>query len=112
MSSTVSVGLKAGSPGDAEDRSVVLYRCPTPTDYLCTCGAVARRLRRLGIEYRTQRVPYGRANRPEIDELTKQDRVPVLVDGDEVIHDSKRIVQYLEWACDERRRPAGAESTE
>jgi glutathione S-transferase len=23
--------------------------------------------------------------------------VPVLVDGDEVIHDSKRIVQYLDW---------------
>jgi glutathione S-transferase len=23
--------------------------------------------------------------------------VPVLVDGDEVIHDSKRILQYLDW---------------
>jgi glutathione S-transferase len=23
--------------------------------------------------------------------------VPVLVDGDEVVHDSKRIVQYLNW---------------
>jgi glutathione S-transferase len=23
--------------------------------------------------------------------------VPVLVDGDQVIHDSKRIIEYLEW---------------
>ncbi len=23
--------------------------------------------------------------------------MPVLVDGDEVIHDSKRILQYLDW---------------
>jgi glutathione S-transferase len=34
----------------------------------------------------------------EIAELTGQRRVPVLVDGDEVIHDSKRIVEYLEHA--------------
>ena len=44
--------------------------------------------------------------RPEIEELTGQKRVPVLVDGDEVIHDSKRILQYLEWKHrkDARRR--------
>jgi glutathione S-transferase len=76
---------------------VVLYRCPTRTNVLCPCGAVERRLRRLGIEHRTERVPYGRKRRPEIEELTRQRRVPVLVDGDEVIHDSKRILQYLEW---------------
>ena len=35
---------------------------------------------------------------PEIVELTRQSRVPVLVDGDEVIHDSKRILEYLEHA--------------
>jgi glutathione S-transferase len=75
----------------------VLYRCRTPTNYLCPCGAVARRLSRHGLEYRTERVPYRRKDRPEIAELTKQNRVPVLVDGDEVIHDSKRIRQYLDW---------------
>ncbi|HEY8467760.1 MAG TPA: glutathione S-transferase N-terminal domain-containing protein [Solirubrobacterales bacterium] len=79
-------------------REVVLYRCPTPTDYLCPCGAVARRLRKLGVEYRTERVPYRRSTRPEIEELTGQRRVPVLVDGDEVISDSKRIIEYLEWS--------------
>ncbi len=76
---------------------VVLLRCPTPTNVLCPCGAVERRLRRLAVEHRTERVPYRRAGRPEIEELTGQERVPVLVDGDEVIHDSKRIRQYLDW---------------
>ena len=76
---------------------VVLYRCPTRTNVLCPCGAVERRLRKLGIEHSTERVPYGRKRRPEIEELTRQRRVPVLVDGDEVVHDSKRIVQYLDW---------------
>jgi glutathione S-transferase len=57
---------------------------------------VARRLEKLGVEYRTERVPYRRAGRPEIEELTRQRRVPVVVDGDEVVHDSKRIIQYLD----------------
>jgi glutathione S-transferase len=64
---------------------------------LCPCGSVARRLGKLGLEYKTERVPYKRAGRPEIVELTRQKRVPVLVDGDEVVNDSRRIVQYLEW---------------
>ena len=76
---------------------IVLYRCPTPTNVLCPCGAVERRLRKLQLEHETKRVPYSRRKRPEIEELTRQRRVPVLVDGDEVIHDSKRIVQYLDW---------------
>jgi Glutathione S-transferase, N-terminal domain len=76
---------------------IVLYRCPTRTNVLCPCGAVARRLGKLELSYRTERVPYKRASRPEIEELTRQRRVPVLVDGDEVVHDSKRIIQYLEW---------------
>ena len=79
------------------ERPLVLYRCPTPTNVLCPCGAVARRLGKLGLEHRTKRVAYRRSSRPEIEELTHQTRVPVLVDGDQVIHDSKRIVQYLEW---------------
>ena len=76
---------------------LVLYRCPTWTNVLCPCGAVERRLRKLGLEHRTERVPYRRKQRPEIEELTRQSRVPVLVDGEEVVHDSKRILQYLDW---------------
>lgn len=74
---------------------VTLYRCTTPTNYLCPCGRVARKLDELGVDYETKRVALGRRRRPEIEELTGQSRVPVLVDGDEVIHDSKRIVEHL-----------------
>lgn len=91
------------SDAGRSERPVVLFRCPTPTNFLCPCGAAARRLRKHGIEYRTERVPYNRRRRPEIEELTGQRRVPVLVDGDEIVHDSKRIIEYLEW----RRSSAG-----
>ena len=77
--------------------SRVLYRCQTPSNVLCPCGAVERRLRRLGLEHETRRLPYSRRRRPEIEEITRQRRVPVLVDDDEVIHDSKRILEYLDW---------------
>jgi hypothetical protein len=90
--------MSAG-PDSQDQGAVVLYRCRTPTNVLCPCGAVERRLRKLGVEHRTERVAYlRRGRRPEIVELTGQDRVPVLVDGDEVIHDSRRILQYLEHA--------------
>jgi glutathione S-transferase len=76
----------------------VLYRCPTPTNFLCPCGAVARRLNKRGLEYRTERVPYRRkGRRPEIVDLTGQNRVPLLLDGDEAVHDSRRILEYVEW---------------
>ena len=81
---------------------IALYRCPTPTNVLCPCGAVERRLRRLGLEHETRRLPYSRRRRPEIEEITRQRRVPVLVDGDEVIHDSKRILEYLDWKYSEK----------
>ena len=86
---------------------VVLYRCPMRTNVLCPCGAVERKLRKLKIEHRTERVPFRKGARPEIEELTRQRRVPVLVDGDEVVHDSKRIIQYLDFAHGKQRsRPA------
>ena len=76
---------------------IVLYRCPTPTNFLCPCGAAARKLKRAGVEFRTERVPYSRKSRPEIEGLTVQRRVPVLVDSKEIVHDSKRIIEYLDW---------------
>lgn len=84
---------------------IVLFRCPTRTNFLCPCGAVERKLKKLRIEHRTERVPYKRAARPEIEELTRQRRVPVLVDGEEVVHDSKRIRQFLDWKYEEHAAP-------
>jgi glutathione S-transferase len=74
----------------------VLYRCPTPTNYLCACGKVARKLKSKGIDFDQVRVPYRRSRRGEVEDLTRQNRVPVVVHGEEVIHDSNRIVEYLD----------------
>ena len=41
-------------------------------------------------------MPFLKRDRPEVEELTGQRWVPVLVLGDEVIHDSHRILEYLE----------------
>lgn len=73
-----------------------LYRCRTPTDILCPCGKVARALRRDGVECEQVRVPFRRSRRPEVEALTGQRHVPVLVLEGETIHDSKRIVEHLE----------------
>ena len=74
---------------------MILYRCRTPTDRLCPCGRVARELRRRGIEVEVRRVRRG--EREEIEALTGQDRVPLLVIGDAAICDSRRIVEHLRW---------------
>jgi glutathione S-transferase len=78
----------------------VLYRCRTPTNVLCPCGRVARELRRRGIDVEERRVPWRRSLRGEVDELTGQDRVPLLVIGHEAICDSRRIVEHLRWRDD------------
>ena len=73
-----------------------LYRCPTQTNWLCPCGKAARALTSHGIEHDQVRVPVRRGRRPEIEALSGQQRVPVLVIDGEVIADSKRIVENLE----------------
>ncbi len=72
-----------------------LYRCSTPTDWLCPCGRVARALERDGVAYEAVRVPQRRSERPEVEALTGQRRVPVLVIDGEAICDSRRIVEHL-----------------
>jgi glutathione S-transferase len=73
-----------------------LYRCTTPTDWLCPCGRVARALRREDIDVEEIRVPQRRSRRPEVEALTDQRRVPVLVIDGQAICDSRRIVEYLD----------------
>jgi len=84
----------------------ILYRCRTPTDWLCPCGKVARRLRRAGIDYEQVRVPVLRRDRDEVFDLTGQRWVPVLVHGEEVVHDSRRIVEYVDWVEERASEPA------
>ena len=73
-----------------------LYRCKAPTDLVCRCGKVARRLRSAGIDYDEVRVPFLKRDRPEVEELSGQRWVPVLVHGEQVIHESHRILEYLD----------------
>jgi len=74
-----------------------LYRCTTPTNWLCPCGKVARALAREGISFEQVIVPQRRSRRPEVVALTGQRRVPVLVIDGEAICDSRRIVEHLEF---------------
>lgn len=86
-----------------------LYRCTTPTNWLCRCGRVARELAREGITVDEVAVPQRRSRRPEVEALTGQRRVPVLVIDGEAICDSRRIVEYLEFR--RSRAPAASPST-
>jgi glutathione S-transferase len=79
------------------------YRCNTPTNWLCPCGRVARALEREGIAVVTVVVGQRRSRRPEVEALSGQRRVPVLVLDGEVICDSRRIIEHLEY-----RRSAAA----
>ncbi len=53
-----------------------LYRCNTPTDWLCPCGRVARALRRTAIAFEAVVVGQRRSRRPEVEALSGQRRVP------------------------------------
>ena len=82
-----------------------LYRCTTPTNWLCPCGKVARALKRDQIPFETVRVPMRRSRRAEVEALTDQRRVPVLVIEGEAICDSRRIVEHLEFRREARPAP-------
>jgi glutathione S-transferase len=88
---------------------VELYRCRTPTNRLCACGRVARALDERGIDYEQHRVPWRRADREDVRELSGQAVVPVLVIDGEAICDSRRIVEHLRWRDDERQRASSVD---
>jgi glutathione S-transferase len=74
-----------------------LYRCRTPTNWLCPCGRVERELHSRGIEHDTVRVPWRRTQREEVQALSGQGHVPLVVLDGETICDSQRIVEHLRW---------------
>ncbi len=73
-----------------------LYRCRTPSDWLCPCGRVARELRAHHVPHEQVRVR-PREGRDEVIALSGQPRVPLLVIDGEAICDSRRIVEHLRW---------------
>jgi glutathione S-transferase len=74
----------------------ILYRCKTPTNWLCPCGRAARKLEAAGIDFAEERVALRKRDRDEVEEISGQRWAPVLVHGDDVIHDSHRIVEFVE----------------
>ena len=85
--------------------AATLYRCSSPTNRLCPCGRVARELRRHGIETEEVRVSQRRSRRAEVEALSGQSRVPLLVLDGEPICDSHRIVEHLAWRTTSREAP-------
>ena len=82
-------------PAYAAGVGATLYRCRTPTNWLCPCGRVERALRREGLEH--EQVRLTRQDRAAVVDLTGQPLVPVLDVDDEAIADSRRIIEHLAW---------------
>lgn len=65
------------------------------TAYCPFCNMVKEHLEGLNLEYTTILVPSPRHQRQIVQDISGQSLVPVIVDGDEVINDSRRIIEYL-----------------
>ena len=63
--------------------------------------AKARELRRRGVDYEEVRVAWRQRDRPEIEKLSGQRHVPLLVIEKEAICDSLRIIEHLEWRSEQ-----------
>ena len=70
------------------------------------CAAARQGLANVDAQYRVVEVPRPRQERAEVHRLSGQRLVPVLVDGDTVVWDSRRIVRHLyaAYGGDARRR--------
>jgi glutathione S-transferase len=67
-------------------------------------------LRRDEIAFEAVKVPQKRSRRPEVQALSGQQRVPTLVLDGEVICDSRRIVEHLEFRRAAATAPSGQQS--
>ena len=80
-----------------------LRRCPW-------AAAVRQALDNVGQDYGVVQVPYDRALRREVREITGQEMTPVLLDGDAVLTGSREIVAHLyDMYGDGRQRERAAE---
>ena len=64
------------------------WKCPW-------CAAARQAIENVGAEVELVEVPYPREEREEVERASGQRRVPVLVDGDEVVVESRRVVRHL-----------------
>jgi glutathione S-transferase len=62
----------------------------------CPWSAAARQAaENVGAEVELVEVPYPREERDEVERVSGQRRVPVLVDGEDVVVESRRVVRHL-----------------
>ena len=70
---------------------ITLYQ----VEWCAYCHRVREALTELGLDYTIVNVAASRPHRREVMELSGQQAVPIITDGDLVIADSARIVAYL-----------------
>jgi glutaredoxin 3 len=83
---------RGSSPAPEPPGRLSLYTIP----WCAYCDRVKDELARLDLDYEEITVPASRFQRDEIYRLTGQRQVPVLVEGDLVLHESSRIVAHLQ----------------
>ena len=59
------------------------------------CGMVRSVLKQLELDYETVDVPWSHHERVEVYQVSGQNMVPVLVDGEVVLSDEYEIIDYL-----------------
>jgi glutathione S-transferase len=64
------------------------WKCPW-------CAAARQAIDNVGVEVELVEVPYPRAERAMVVAISGQPRVPVLVDGEDVVVDSRHVVRHL-----------------
>lgn len=64
------------------------WKCPW-------CAAARQGIANVDVEAALREVPHPREERAELRAVSGQDRIPVLVDGDEVVIGSRRIVRHM-----------------
>ena len=71
---------------------LVLYQA----EWCPYCSLVRSKLTELQLDYRTVNVPRPHNERTEVEEVSGQTYIPVLVDGSTVLDDEDAIIPYLE----------------
>src|SRR5262245_54848039 len=64
------------------------WKCPW-------CAAARQAIENVGAEVELVEVAYPREDRDEVERVSGQRRVPVLVDGDDVVVGERRVVRHL-----------------
>ncbi len=71
---------------------MVLYQA----EWCPYCARVRKKMTDLLLDYKTVNVPHAHSERGEVQAVSGQTGIPVLVDGDVILDDDDDIIPYLE----------------